>query len=41
MPKSIDSNFEKLLASLSSELTPVEKEILLNENMTQTEVSTI
>ena len=41
MPKSIDSNPEKLLASLSFELTPVEKEILLNENMTQTEVSTI
>ena len=41
MPKSTDSNSEKLLGSLSSELTPVEKEILLNENMTQTEVSTI
>ena len=41
MSKSTDSNSEKLLGSLSSELTPVEKEILLNENMTQTEVSTI
>ena len=41
MVKFTNSNSEKLLGSLSSELTPVEKEILLNEEMTQTEVSNI
>ena len=41
MVKFTNSNSEKLLGSLSYELTPVEKEILLNEEMTQTEVSNI
>ena len=35
------SDSERLLGGLSSELTSVEKEILLNESMTQTEVSAI
>ena len=41
MVKSAASDPEKFLGSLSSELTPVEKEILLNESMTQAEVSAI
>ncbi len=41
MVKSAASDPAKFLGSLSSELTPTEKEILLNESMTQAEVSAI
>ena len=41
MEKFTDSDFEKILDSLDSGITPVEKRILLNESMTQAEVSSI